>query len=479
MQNLYLQDRWTIKRRLTLNVGIRFETENIPTFHREIRDNGFSFGWADKIAPRLGASYDLTGTGKVKLYGSWGRYFAWVPYSLARGAFGADYWHVYYRALDTPDVFSLSPLIPNVAATSGTNLPGKNLWTDVPGSSRDRRVLDFDTVSPDIKPMSSDLINAGAEFQLNPHTVFRAGYVRNNLNRTIEDQGALVNGDEAYFYGNPGEGSTATTPTSGATAAFPTPKPKRTYNAMELSITRRFSNRWFASASYVLSRLYGNYPGLSNTDEVRSPTLGVTYGNAQSDAGTVVRNGDAASRAWDLDEILWDAHGHLDPRGPLPTDRTHVGKIYGSYAFKWGTEVSANFYVGSGTPLSTYAWTINTIPVFVNGRGDMGRTKPLTQTDMMVAHEIKFGETRVLRFEANVINLFNQKTERHRFTDLNRQQRASSQMDLHTIDLSKGYNYNSLILASPDASRAYDPRFGLGDIFNTGFSGRLGIKFSF
>jgi hypothetical protein len=208
--------------------------------------------------------------------------------------------------------------------------------------------------------------------------------------------------------------------------------------------------------------------------------LGVTYGNAQTDTGTVVRNGDAASRAWDLDEMLWDAHGHLDPQGPLPTDRTHVGKLYGSYAFKWGTEVSANFYVGSGTPLSTYAWTINSIPIFVNGRGDMGRTRPLTQTDMMVAHEFKLGgEGRILRIEANVLNLFNQKTERHRFTDLNREQRASSQMDLHTIDLSKGYDYNALILASPDATRAYDPRFGLTDLFNPGFAGRLGIKFSF
>jgi hypothetical protein len=328
--------------------------------------------------------------------------------------------------------------------------------------------------------MSSDLVNAGAEFQLTPTTVFRAGYVRNHLNRTIEDQGALVNGDEAYFYGNPGEGSTSETPTSGATAPFPTPKPKRDYNAMELSLTRRYSNRWLFSASYVLSRLYGNYPGLSNTDEVRSPTLGITYSNAKNDAGTAVRNGDAASRAWDLDEILWDSHGHLDPQGPLPTDRTHVGKLYVSYTFKWGTEIAANFYVGSGTPLSTYVWTINTIPVFVNGRGDMGRTRPLTQTDMMLAHEIKLpGEGRSIRFEANVINLFNQKTERHRFTDLNREQRTSSQINLKPIDLSQGYNYNQLIMASPDASKAYDPRFGLTDLFSPGFAGRLGVKFMF
>ena len=73
--------------------------------------------------------------------------------------------------------------------------------------------------------MATDQMNAGAEFQLGPTMVFRAGYIRNSLVRTIEDQGALRNGDEVYFYGNPGEGATAITPTSGATKPFPTPKP--------------------------------------------------------------------------------------------------------------------------------------------------------------------------------------------------------------------------------------------------------------
>ena len=50
-----------------------------------------------------------------------------------------------------------------------------------------------------------------------------------------------------------------------------------------------------------------------------------------------MRNGDSASRAWDIDEILWDSHGNLDVQGPLPTDRPHVVKLYGSYTFKWGT----------------------------------------------------------------------------------------------------------------------------------------------
>src|SRR5262249_28742661 len=139
-------------------------------FRRDIEDFGFQFGWTDKVAPRLGATYDLFGNGKVKLYGAWGRYFAWIPYSLARGAFGADYWHVYYRALDNPNVFSLPAAAANAASTSGQSLPGKNLWSDVPGSSRDRRLPNFNTVAPGIKPMSTAQMNAGTEIQLNAST---------------------------------------------------------------------------------------------------------------------------------------------------------------------------------------------------------------------------------------------------------------------------------------------------------------------
>ena len=63
--------------------------------------------------------------------------------------------------------------------------------------------------------------------------------------------------------------------------------------------------------------------------------------------------------------------------------------------------------------------------------------------------------------------------------DLNREQRTSSQMDLSKVDLTKGFDYNAQILASSDGKAAYDPRFGQTDLFNPGFSGRIGIKFTF
>ena len=100
------------------------------------RPYAIRFGFGDKLAPRLGASYDVRGDGRFKVFGSWGRYFDWTKYELARGGFGGDIWHVQYRSLDTTDAFSLS----------GTNLPGRNLWDSTPGSYRDLRIPNFDSI---------------------------------------------------------------------------------------------------------------------------------------------------------------------------------------------------------------------------------------------------------------------------------------------------------------------------------------------
>ena len=473
--NLYIQDNWRIHPRLSLNLGLRTEDETVPSFLPNTKPDAFKFGFPDKLAPRLGFAYDVLGNGNLKLSFGWGLFYDWVKYQIVRSAFGGSVYNVRYRALDTPNVFSLN----------GTNAPGADLWNPaVPDSFQNNRVPSFNAVAPNIKPMSSDLLNATVEYQWGPHTVLRGSYVHNNLRRAIEDLGSLIGGNNVYTIGNPGEGLSTITPPSGATTnPIPTPKPLRTYDAMELSVTRHFANGWFLSGSYVLSRLYGNYVGLSDSDEVITPTMGSSFLVPQQQAGNLTRPGTNTSRAWDLDEILFDSHGNLNVKGRLPTDRPNVVKLYGSYSFKFGTEVDAFFYAGSGTPISTYVNTTNGISVFVNGRGDMGRTPVLSQTDLMAAHQFKLTESKSLRFEFNMLNLFNQKTARHIFNSLNKGCQVSglqsSAVDLSKVNLYQGYNYNALIQASPDGQKAYDPRYGMADLFNPGFAGRVGVKFIF
>ena len=468
--HLYIQDQWRVSKKLSLSLGLRTENEKIPSFRRSVKEYAFEFPFEKKLAPRIGASYDVFGDGRMKVYGSWGLFYDWTKYELARGSFGGDFYTVRYRALDTLDVFNLS----------GTNTPGRDIWNPaVANSFRDRRLVDYNAVDPDLKPMSQANTSLGIEYALRPQTVLAVRYVHNSLRRTIEDLGTLVNGDEKYIYGNPGEGISTTVIPSTATKPFAMPKPKRDYDGMELSVSRRFSNRWFGQASYVLSRLYGNYAGLGNSDEITSPTTNRASAQAQQSAGNVARQGGNANRSWDLDEILFDNKGNI-VEGRLATDRPHVMKLFGSYNFKFGTELGGFFYAGSGTPLTTNFQTLNQVGVFSFGRGDLGRTPAYSQTDLIVAHEFKMGEIRRLRFEFNMQNLFNQKTARSIYPSINRERRQSAAIDLSAVDLTKGYDPNALLAATADGrALSLAPQFGKADIFNPGFAGRFLLKYIF
>jgi hypothetical protein len=480
IDNFYVQDRWRMGR-LSLDLGVRLEKERVPSFRRDIKPFAFDFGWGQKIAPRLGASYDLFGNGKLKLYGSWGMYFDWVKYELVRGTFGGDVWTTSYRSLDTLDVLSLS----------GTNLPGRNLWPG--GGVQDHRIPSFgaDQIDPNLKPFNSDLTNAGVEYEINPRTVFSVRYTRNHLRNAIEDLGVLDEfGSEVYIYGNPGQGLAQHASISTKTTPFDYPRPERVYNGLEFTLNRRFANRWFGSATYLYSRLRGNYAGIQNSDEIFPAGTGRVSTNSQQSAGTAFRPGTSSSRAWDLDSYLFDSHGNLNVTGPLGTDRPHTMKLYGSYFMPFGTEIGAFFLAQSGIPVSTTVQDVNQIPLFVNGRGDLGRSPVYSRTDLLLAHEVKLGETKRLRFEFNAQNLFNQKTAEYIYNYYNRFRTAGSLLNLRNVNLFNGYDWQSPLNGTaasgipvpPDVLKstgAKDPRFGKEDNFRDGFIGRIGVKFTF
>jgi hypothetical protein len=90
--------------------------------------------------------------------------------------------------------------------------------------------------------------------------------------------------------------------------------------------------------------------------------------------------------------------------------------------------------------------------------------------------------TKRLRFELNVVNLFNQKTTRHIFNNVNKgagAARGSSAIDLSNTNLHNGYDYNALIRATPDGNNAFDVRYGMPDLFDDGTQARFTVKFLF
>jgi hypothetical protein len=131
--------------------------------------------------------------------------------------------------------------------------------------------------------------------------------------------------------------------------------------------------------------------------------------------------------------------------------------------------------------MTTYVTSNHGADIFVNGRGDMGRTPALTRTDLLVTQQVRLG-AKALRFELNVLNVFNQKTTRHLYNYLNRGTgplSLSNLVDTSAQDLSQGYDADALIRATPNGAAAYDPRYGQADLFEDGTRGFVTVKFLF
>jgi hypothetical protein len=89
----YLQDSWTLNGKLTLNAGVRAENEYIPTFNPNVPDEfkkPIKFGFADKLAPRFGAVYDVFGDSSLKVFASFGIYYDVMKLYMARAPSAAS-----------------------------------------------------------------------------------------------------------------------------------------------------------------------------------------------------------------------------------------------------------------------------------------------------------------------------------------------------------------------------------------------------
>ena len=106
---LFAQDSWTVGNRLTINAGVRTEREEVPAYTTgpDIPDFGIKFGFADKLAPRAGFAYDLSGNGRTKVFGSWGIFYDIFKLELPRGSFGGDKWLCVPYCFDQADYTTL------------------------------------------------------------------------------------------------------------------------------------------------------------------------------------------------------------------------------------------------------------------------------------------------------------------------------------------------------------------------------------
>ncbi len=272
--SVYFQDSWAVNRRLTLNLGIRFDVQGIIWPRQNVDEEPFrrfglvidrripqpvkALNWKD-LSPRFGFGYDMLGNGKWRVYGSWGRYVqpnqvGWVNEAHPNGWYG-------YRV-------GLDPL-------SGAVIPGSEipLWTPntthlaYPGEKLKAPSLVEWTLGMEwrlgrhvtvgmryIKKWDRDLLHIVDASRLDMETLLRTGKLKWLDYEAVELYDPF-SGEVVTFWNDMNVGRVPDRYILNAPGAG------REYDGFELTVKKRFSKGWSLDVSYV----YGHSRGLIST----------------------------------------------------------------------------------------------------------------------------------------------------------------------------------------------------------------------
>ncbi|MFY9552107.1 MAG: TonB-dependent receptor [Thermoanaerobaculia bacterium] len=359
MLSAYLQDTWAIFPNLTVNLGVRWDQQKIidSIGVEQIKLN-------NDFAPRLGVVWDPTSDHRTKVYGSFGYFYEQIPMDLVVRSYS------YERQ---PVVYNFDPVAINLDVNAAT-IAGDQGAIDNGGG----KILGGFTEpsDPNIKGQYVREFLLGAEREVIPNTAVGVKYIYRNYGRTIEDFVCSANAD--YCIGNPGEGIMSTLFNLSYVGGYPAPKAQRIFRGVQLDVTKRFSDNWSLVASYLWSRLDGNYDGgfapYTQPRGTADPNISATY-----DYFDFFTNGQDLTR--------------ITNRGRLANDRTHQIKVYGTYVTPFRLNVGLAGYFRTGTPLTRLGNSnaYDRWEFFLTERGAEGRVPSDYEIDLHLGYPFQVG----------------------------------------------------------------------------------------
>jgi len=394
--SFFAQDDWSIGNRLTINVGVRFMhlvagapeqhvsggqwvgtpiADRFPALNATTLPATELVRW-NTAEPRFALSYALSDSGRTILRAGASRYSPHLPsfgLFVSNPAFPLNYVTLWFDR-NNDDLFQIGEDGPLLFSFGGQLNP----------------------VDEDIRRPYTNEFMIGLSHELTRDTQVSANFIYRrdfDLLATIDDA-VPFDSYTPVDRVDPGPDNTVGTGDDGVITVYSRDRAtigksillltnpednKRTYKGLELTASKRFSDRWQAVASLIVSEM-----------EVLQPTV--------------------ASQA---SGIFDNPNGLINAKGLDLTNQTVQFKLQGTYIFQFGLAASGFYSFISGTPytreLAVEGLPQGTFRVLAEPRGT-SRTDDANLMDLRLEQTFKLGASGRFGVILDVFNLFNAST---------------------------------------------------------------------
>jgi hypothetical protein len=356
---LFIQDAWSITDTVTLNLGARYSIMR----GREKNVSGTLYS-TNRLAPRLGFAWDMFGDHTTVLKAHYGQYTE------------AMYTGIYYQLNSSPG--------------SWQDYVGYSNWDGV--WYEDWRDVHYQTTLADnIKHPYMDQYTVAVERELFKDASLAVTFIYRSWKNIMGTYDTLaqyeeitvtdpLNNDTYNVYNLPEVEHQYVQANIKKGDPYIPEDAYRTYRGLQITFTKRFSNRWQLIASYVLSETKG--------------TMDNSFG----------------------EDIGW--HGKDNPNnwinaeGNVTYDPTHMLKLQGSYILPLDIHFNAYFsYITGNTWTRRARWSLDQgrVRIFTEPRGSR-RYPDKMMLDLRLEKTFTFGDKYRLGFMMDIFNVFNDNT---------------------------------------------------------------------
>jgi hypothetical protein len=373
---IFIDDAWSITKRLTLNLGLRFDHQDgnfleVDRLDAEMNPTGEKVPSQDNLivwnnwSPRLGLVYQLTSDMKTILRVNYGHYYEGMTQNMFN------------------DMSKGHPTVYTYGYNPDTGKYDDFWYSWDPSSGRG--------IDKNLKNSLCKQFSVGITRELITDLALELTYLYKYTDNILtwwntSAQFEPVNKVDEYA----GKTITVYNQTTPADEDFLTllnpPKYKQKYRALIIGLQKRLSNNWQLNSSFVWSKANG-VSGLQQLDQFSGQRSDIENPNQ------LINNN-------------WDSL--------LQSDRTYMFKLQGTYFLPYGFSVSTNFVAQTGKPIARMVPITEIYPgsfsVMAEPRGSNYRLDPYYQIDIRLDKRFSLGAGARVNVAADFFNLLNADT---------------------------------------------------------------------